>query len=65
MTKEEAIHCLEIGRKVTHDWFVADEYLYMEDGIIYTEDGYPVTPEWWKLRSNSSWETGWKLYLRD
>lgn len=64
MNKKEAWKLLESGEKITHNFFLDNEYLYMEEGKVYTEDGYKVTQEFWALRQDPAWETGWHIYLK-
>ena len=65
MTRTEALNAMQKGHKVTHDYFSPEEYCYMKDGCIYTEEGYNVggpKSEFWSIRSGNDWEEGWHLY---
>jgi hypothetical protein len=62
MSKTEMFAMLLSGFKMTHDYFQNNEYLYMEDGVIKTEDGYEITPEFWNFRKSKVWDTNWKIY---
>jgi hypothetical protein len=61
MTKQEALVALMQGKKITHEYFGSSEYLYMEYGIIRTEEKYSFDQAWDK-RTGPEWDTGWKLY---
>lgn len=63
MTKTEAIQATKEGKKVTHRYFSNDEYLYRDNsGILRTEEGYPVKPEFWSYRTDASWDSDWSVY---
>lgn len=65
MTKDEARVALEQGKKVTHRFFSPDEYCYIKDGEIMTEDGYKCgwfTDEFWTSRDSANWQTDWSIY---
>lgn len=70
MTKNEAIDFMKDneGVKVCHYHFSPEEYLYMKNGVIYTEEGY-IFEDFYsrshngmRIREGKSWETGWKEY---
>ncbi len=42
MNKELAIIAMSEGHKITHPWFLRDEYLHMVNGVITTEDEYTL-----------------------
>lgn len=46
LTKQEAYKLLLEGHKVCREGFSSDEYLYMERGVIKSEEGYDFS-EWW------------------
>jgi hypothetical protein len=62
MTRDEALKELKSGKKITHTYFTSDEYLFQRADVIFTEEGYEVTPEFWDLRSSKSWDEGWEIY---
>lgn len=63
MTKHQAISEMMKGEKVKHELFHDGEYLFMKgDFGIYTEEGYKVTDEFWKLRFTPNWvDGGWAV----
>ncbi len=62
MTKEEAIHALKQGARVTHDYFLDNEYIYLEDGKIHDENGYNIDAEFWQHRTQDHWNRNWKIF---
>tara|TARA_R110002096_G_C14628496_1_gene724694 strand:+ start:2504 stop:2704 length:201 start_codon:yes stop_codon:yes gene_type:complete len=65
MTRTEAIKELEQGRKITHRYFLDNEFLKMVDNQIVFEDGNQVNPnEFWKLRGSEVWEDGYSYYTK-
>lgn len=66
MTKSEAYIAMEQGKKITHIYFDDNEFLYMKDGTIYTEDNYKFNNreddhDGWKDRNSEAFQTGWGL----
>jgi formylmethanofuran:tetrahydromethanopterin formyltransferase len=62
MTKQQAIDSLRQGRKVSHIFFMAGEFVFInKSGEVQSEDGV-IHPEFWKLRNSPEWEQGWLLY---
>jgi hypothetical protein len=64
MTKNEAIEAMKKGERVTHDFFLPNEWVTMdEDGFIRTEENYLAYPEqFWADRRGLSWNAGWSVY---
>ncbi len=64
MTKEEAMIEMELGLKVTHQYFSSAEYIKLTpEGNFRTEDGYVVGQDvFWADRPQEYWETGWDIY---
>jgi hypothetical protein len=72
MNKHEAKLALSEGKKVTHDYFSKDEYVYLEcvnpntRPIKYEcifEDGVRQEEgEFWQLRKESHWDNGWEIF---
>ena len=72
MTKEEVKLALSEGKKITHDYFQAGEYVYLEcvnpntrpikyecvfeDGVRQSEE------EFWALRQDECWNKGWYIF---
>jgi len=59
MTRLEALEAMKQGHK-THRYFAPDEYLYMVDDNIKSEEGYNFN-DWFE---NGLWwkENGWSVY---
>lgn len=47
MNKSEAYQAMEKGNKITHRFFIDNEYLHMVKGIARSEEGYNFE-EWWE-----------------
>ena len=70
MTKNEAIDFMRDneGVKITHYHFAPEEYIYMKNGVIYTEenyifeDFYSTSHNGMRMRSGYCWQNGWKEY---
>jgi len=65
MTKEEAIQAMKEGRKVRHGHFGEEEYMISNlSGTRYSfEDGNTCSKEeFWKYRSEESFDNDWELY---
>lgn len=58
----EAYKRMEVGYKITHEYFSDDEFLYMDKkGIIRDEKGYDFE-EGWELRLNDElFYLGWHV----
>lgn len=77
MNKDEAFKAMMQGHKVANVNFTDDEYLWIKDGVITSEDGYNfenwfnnINPgEEWKLDSWSiviiCYECGRRIYGKD
>lgn len=66
LTKEEAIQAMKDGHKVTHRHFTSDEYMFMPNpraNKYQFEDGVSMLAyEFWQIRSDPSYLTGWSLF---
>lgn len=65
MNKQEAYTTMQSGEKVTHRMMEPNEYCYIKDGEIHTEEGYAVGTEesvFWKMRSSEAWLEDWAIY---
>jgi hypothetical protein len=64
MNKDQAIHALGAGRKLTHRNFTPKEWMTFERGTGYIfEDGCVcATHEFWQMRSGPSWDDGWSIF---
>jgi hypothetical protein len=64
MTQQEAYEAMLTGKKVRNVYYTSDEYAYIKDGQIYTEDGYPKGGRfgefWFKYQAKLPNE--WYLY---
>ncbi len=60
MTKDEALKAMKQGKKVSHMYFSADEYIHIVDGQMYAEDGCRFE-EGWAIRTESVWQDGWRI----
>jgi hypothetical protein len=67
MTKEEAINAMRQGKKVTHQYFSKEEYIFFgEDGNIHTEDNASTSLfTFFYYRPEVAWATDWEIYKPD
>ncbi|MCK9575721.1 MAG: hypothetical protein WC979_02280 [Candidatus Pacearchaeota archaeon] len=57
MTRAEALIELHIGKKITHKYFLPEEYLIMIGPNIYTEDGIKYNMRFFTaLWATDNWE---------
>lgn len=63
MTKDEALEKMKQGFKVSNEYFTSDEFLYMKNGVIMSEDGYNFNDWFFNIRKGEEWKlTGWRVY---
>ncbi len=63
MSKEEAIQEIKEGKKVTHRYFLDDEWITMIGNIIRMEKGQECwASEFWRDRQGEAWHQDWKLF---
>lgn len=64
MTKNEAIIAMQQGKKVTHEFFSAEEWMKASGNFAYEfEDGIVCSDnEFWHFRSGVEWEAGWSIF---
>ncbi len=63
MNKQEAIHAMQEGKKVTHRRFMPSECMTMLMGMIVLEDGVICPPkEFWQWRTDPVWNDGYELF---
>lgn len=65
MTKEEAISQMKAGKKLTHRYFTAEEWVKTDaTGMIYIlEDGVECSPqEFWQWRTDEAWNSDWEIF---
>ena len=61
MTKQEAIDAMLNGSKVTHPYFQEDEYIFMESGKVFYENGAEAH-SFWEIRDHHGWMINWTIY---
>lgn len=61
MTKGQALIAMKLGHKVSHVYFSDEEYLYIKDGDMYSEEGYNFE-EGWRIRTEKCFNKGWRIY---
>jgi hypothetical protein len=65
MTKQEALQAMKDGKKVTHQLFVDEEFIYIKNEVIYDEKDYPMTGgqiDFWTDRKGDKWLYGWSIF---
>ena len=64
LTKEQAYQAMKAGRRISHKYFSAGEYIYLKwDNHIWGEDGVCFPDEYWdETTKGSHFQTGWKIY---
>lgn len=67
MTKKEAKQAMSEGKKVTHKYFTATEWVTSNEyGKVLLEDGIILSwLEFWNNRVVSIFDDGWELYKED
>ena len=59
----EAIQLMKQGKKLTHRYVSNDEWITMIGNIIRMEKGQECwATEFWRDRSDKTWETDWSVY---
>lgn len=63
MTKDEALEKMKQGFKVSNEYFTSEEFLFMKNGVITSEDGYNFNNWFNVIRQGEEWKlTGWRVY---
>lgn len=64
MTRGEAVVAMIDNHKVTHRHMSDDEYIYLKDGQIFSEDGACHGDIWdfFAIRRDISWKTDWSIF---
>ena len=70
MTRVEAIQAMRYGERITHTYFSPDEYLFMEEEEVSSEDGvhwgYINDPRNFKCTcldpTDPTFDDGWSIY---
>jgi len=64
MTKLEAEDAMRIGKRIRHDYYSDDEFLYLDnDNIIRDENDYnmgSLDDDFWSV--TQEWNDGWSTY---
>lgn len=58
MNKQEAKQAMQEGKKICHESYDGDCYLYIKDGVIYDEVGIDYDEVGWNIQ----WQDNWHLY---
>lgn len=62
LTKQDAIQYMVKGYRVTHRFFSEKEWMEMENGKIFFEDGVKLSvSDFFKERNNEGWENGYSI----
>lgn len=61
MNKTEAKIMLNAGCILTHSSFSDDEFIYLKNGEIHDENGYNLNSEFWAIRFEECWNSGWEI----
>ncbi len=65
MTKAQALDAMRSGKKVTHIFFSPNEWMTIQNDQILLVDGVRCYPDdFFKYRSDKSWQSGYSLYKR-
>lgn len=60
MTKTEAIESMLSGQRVRHQYFLPEEYIYMESGRIFDENDRELFG-FWEHRTIEDWNDNWSV----
>jgi len=56
MTKHEAKIALALGWKITHKFFLENEYVFKQDDILLTENGENFTDRFLNMKDDNEWQ---------
>lgn len=60
LSKEQAMQALKEGKKLTHDYMSAHEYVFFKDNYMRGEDDSRISWEiFWRDRQVDGWNRGW------
>ena len=62
----EAEKQMILGNKVKHLYYTDEEYIFIRDDHIFSEEGYDfgtVDGEFWNVDQRTSIDYGWSLYI--
>jgi hypothetical protein len=66
MTIQEAIREMKMGKKITHTYFLPEEWMTLNDNIFIFNDGAQCHPEdFWKYRQFSAWKIGYSIWNKN
>ena len=61
MNRNEAKQAMLDGKKVTHDYFNDEEFMYMREGKIYDEQDI-LHDQFFEIRQAEHWNNNWELF---
>ena len=62
LTQAEALVAMKEGKRIQHQYFTDEEYLFMEGRCIMSEDGYDFRGWWNSNTGDNEWkQTGWRV----
>lgn len=62
MTKKEAMLAMKLGERVTHEYFLKNEYIRLEESKVIDENGFSFKEcSYWQLRTDESYDNGWSV----
>lgn len=64
MSIEEAKKELEKGNKITHIYFLPEEYVYFKDGFVHDENDVNIgtVEQFFQIRYEPGFLSGWIIY---
>lgn len=66
LTKQQAIEAMKEGKKVTHNYFTSEEYMFMPSlrmNLYQFEDGVKISSiDFWEIIDSESYNTGWSIF---
>jgi len=63
MNKHQAYEAMKKGNIISHNLFSSNEFLYMQLGKMYSEEGYRFE-KGWDMRTEDYWQNGWYVIAR-
>lgn len=65
MTKDEAIKFMDLGFKVTHQYFAKDEWMckFDENNYQFEDEILCEFEEFWYFRDDAGWNLNWKIVI--
>lgn len=59
MTRTEAMNAMMAGKKITHKYFTSNEYFYVKNHKIMSEDGYDFSDLFYQV---DFYADGWTIF---